>query len=581
MFEKAQYDIAKKQAKEWLKEAIDKDSRQEIENLLTPGQEEALIEAFLRPLAFGTGGLREKMGVGRSCINRYTVALITQGLANYLHSHGKQPLRAVVAYDSRTESSTFAQVVSEVLSANEVESFTFSALRPTPLLSFAVRKLKASCGVVITASHNPKEYNGYKVYNPEGAQLVSPADTEVMSSVSAVESLSDVRFSPRADLHQLGEEIENAYLQSVCDTLSRFGLSRPRSPQIRIVYSSLHGTGITLLPQLMSRLGYDKKSFQVVKEQSTPDGNFPTVSSPNPEEASSLRLGIEQAVSTSSQIVMATDPDADRLGIAVRDTQGSFVSLSGNQTAVLILDFLLRHVPSPKRPYYVVKTIVTSELFREIANHYEINCYDTLTGFKYIAAEISKRATTHTFLCGVEESYGYLVGENVRDKDAVSTSAVVALMAEEATANDSNLLARLYDLYLRFGLYEEALTSITLSGVGASTEIANIMTNWRRSPPAQIGDQKLIRITDYQESLTKNLLTQQSKPTDLPKSNVLQFFGEKGAKVTLRPSGTEPKLKAYFSLRSPLTSLDELAQLQKKLQLDIQQIQIQLGLQPV
>ena len=582
MFNKAQYATAKKKATAWLQDPLDEDSKQEIENLLRAGKEEALIDAFLRPLAFGTGGIRAEMGIGRSRMNRYSVALITEGLSHYLHSCGKRPLRVVIAYDSRLQSDTFSQVVGEVLSANEIETFTFSALRPTPLLSFAVRRLHASCGVVITASHNPKVYNGYKIYGPEGAQLVSPADREVMSAISAVEKLSVTHSHPKAPMHQLDEEMDAAYLQNVCDTLQQLSVSAVTTPRLRSVYSPLHGTGITLLPKLMTRLGYDDKCFQIVEAQATPDGNFPTVLYPNPEEKAALRLGIEQAMATSSDLVMATDPDADRLGVAVRDEEGSFVSLSGNQTAALMLDFLLRHAPSSrKKPYYVVKTIVTSELFRDIARHYDIACYDTLTGFKYIAAEIEARLATQTFLFGAEESYGYLVGDSIRDKDAISAAAVITLMAEEATSENSSLLAQLQSLYLRFGLYEEALTSITLSGLEGTSKVAEMMSDWRSCPPTQLGSQQLIRTADYQAGRTYDLRTQQIKPTDLPKSNALQFFGDKGAKITLRPSGTEPKLKAYFSLRAKLDSLDELPQLQKQLQHEIQQLQKQLGLTQV
>ena len=452
----------------------------------------------------------------------------------------------------------------------------FSAPRPTPLLSFAVRILKADCGIVITASHNPKIYNGYKVYGPQGQQLLEAEDSKVAAAIAALPGPEVIRSTPQAPIHVLGPSIEQLYLERTLDTLKAYGLLRIPSRKLKMVYSSLHGTGISLLPALLQRMGYTNNQLHVVSSQASMDGQFPTISSPNPEEKEALSLAIAEAHTQQASLVMATDPDADRLGIAIREADGQFIALNGNQTAALILDFLLRHYPFPSpRPLYIVKTIVTTRLLESIAHSQDIECYNTLTGFKYIASVIEAHQDKKQFLFAAEESHGYLIGDQVRDKDAISIAAIVALICEEAEAKGLSLLDQLISLHSRFGLYEEALHTLTLDGPTGASQIEEMMTQWRQHPPQSLGGLPLLHITDYQKGYSLDLHTQQERPTQLPRSNVLQLSTSE-ALISLRPSGTEAKLKAYFSLHTPLLAQNQWRSLRQKLQQQITRIKKEL-----
>ena len=567
-----QVTIATKNAQNWLQGPIDKETRVSIEALLAPTQRTKLVEAFLTPLSFGTGGVRARMGVGCSRINRYSLALITQGLATYLsNSPLKSPPTVVVAYDSRLQSDIFAQIVAEVLSANNIGVHIFRALRPTPLLSFAVRRLGGTCGLVITASHNPKDYNGYKLYDHEGAQLVASEHSALMDIIAGTQDLNTIAFTPKAPIQKIESDMDEAYLEATMQHLEQRGIDIKKQRQMRIIYSPLYGTGITLLPNCMRKLGYDEARFQVVATQSAPNGHFPGLLAPNPEERASFTAAIKQAHRSDAQLIMTTDPDADRIGIALRDETGMIRHLNGHQTAALILDFLLRKQPLPHlKPPYVVKTVVTSELLRDIAKHHSVSCYDTLTGFKYISQEIANRRQKETFLYGGEESYGHLIGDFVRDKDAISVAAVIACMAEEALEQGRSLLDNLAALYLQFGCYEEALYSITKEGTQGRLDIQDTLTKWRTHPPTELAGEPVARISDYQSGHTLDLSTQKRSPIHLPKTDMLQFFTTSGSKVSLRPSGTEPKLKAYISLHTSVRNSSDIAPKRKLLQKKIE-----------
>lgn len=516
---------------------------QALVKAMMAGDPKELEDAFYKNLEFGTGGLRGIMGAGTNRMNRYTVGMATQGLANYLRRcfPDRGLLKVAVSYDSRNRSREFARITAGVFAENGLEVYLFDDLRPTPELSFAIRHLGCQAGVMITASHNPKEYNGYKAYWEDGAQLTAPHDRLVIEEVMKITDPSQVRFgdgeSPR--IHIIGEEVDRAYLDSILSlTLSPESVARHRD--LKIVYTPLHGTGVRLVPRALQQLGFER--ILHVPEQDVSDGNFPTVASPNPEEPSALAMAVAVAEREGADLVMATDPDADRVGIAVRDDAGRMTLLNGNQTASLLTYYLLtrwKELGKLNAHTYMVKTIVTTELIKAMTDRFGVRLYDVLTGFKYIAQVVRAHEGTDVFIGGGEESYGYNVGEFVRDKDAVIACAMVAECAAWAADRGLTLYGLLQQIYAEFGLYRESLLSLTLKGKDGLEQIAAMMARLRQDPPKDLAGSPVVRVLDY------NCPEQ----TGLPKSNVLRFFAEDGSVVSVRPSGTEPKIKFYFGVK--------------------------------
>ncbi len=563
---------AKLKAKEWLmSESLDDTSRQQIQSM--SGND--LEEAFYKNLEFGTGGLRGIMGVGSNRVNKYTIGMATQGFSNYLKESNPGQVSVAVAHDSRNNSKTFAKITADVFSANGIKVFLFENLRPTPELSFAIRHLKCNGGVVLTASHNPREYNGYKAYWSDGAQLITPHDTNVIDHVNQISSIDDVNFTPNPGLIEtIGESIDKEYLEMIKGlTLSNESIKSQKD--LKIVFSPIHGTGITLIPRVLSELGFE--NVHVVEEQSNPDGDFPTVVYPNPEEEEAMTMALKKAGEIDADLVMATDPDSDRVGIAVKNSQGKFQLLNGNQTGVLIVYYLLTKWSESgfKGNEFIVKTIVTTELIKDIADDFNVNCYDTLTGFKHIAALIAKLEGRETFIGGGEESYGYMIGDNVRDKDAVASCVILAEMTAWARDQNKSLFEILLYIYKKYGLYHEALKSIVKKGMSGAEEIQEMMRKFRDNPPQSLAGSEVSTIIDYQSSLKKDIKSGLSEEVSIPQSNVLQYLTEDGTKVSLRPSGTEPKIKFYFSVKSGTewsdydSVLDELKNKVHKLLVDL------------
>ena len=561
-------------ANTWLNGNYDEDTKQQIKQLIENDPAE-LTESFYRDLEFGTGGLRGIMGVGTNRMNKYTVGMATQGLANYILKMfpGKSDLKMAIAYDSRNNSKYFAQITAEVMAANGIKVFLFSELRPTPELSFAIRYLGCQSGVVITASHNPKEYNGYKAYWQDGGQLISPHDTNVIDEVQKIKSINDVKFTGNSHLIELiGEDVDRAYL----DKLKSLSLSPElitKHKDLSIVFTPLHGTGITLVPRALKELGF--VNIHIVEEQAVSDGNFPTIKSPNPEEKAALEMSIELAKKVNASLVMATDPDADRVGIAVKNDKDEYVLFNGNQTASVLIYYLLKKWNEKGKitgKEFIVKTIVTSEILKDIAIKNGVESYDVLTGFKYIADIILRLEGKKTFIGGGEESYGYLVGDFVRDKDAVIASCIIAEMAAWAAENNKTFYDILIDLYTEYGFYKEDLLSITKKGKSGAEEIQLMMENYRKQPPVEINNSKVVMIKDYELCVEEDILNNTTKKIDLPVSNVLQFFTADGSKITVRPSGTEPKIKFYFGVKEHLNSKAEFETVNKKLEQKIKDI---------
>lgn len=558
-------DLARNRANEWLNSNVGQTTKDDIQRMLSALDPKELIDSFYKNLEFGTGGLRGIMGTGSNCMNQYTVGVATQGLANYLlKSFSGQPVSVAIAYDSRNNSAYFAQITADVFSANGITVHLFPELRPTPLLSFAIRYLKCQSGVVITASHNPKEYNGYKAYWNDGAQLVPPHDKNVITEVNAIASFADVKFKGDASkIKKVGPEVENAYYDEVTRLLPRKE-SIARQKNIPIVYSSLHGAGITMVPECLKRMGLT--NLEVVAEQKTPDGNFPTVESPNPEEQSAMAMALKKAQQINAELVMATDPDTDRVGIGIKNDKGQFFLLNGNQAFSLMMWFVMKNLGNAdKDNAYIAKTIVTSELVDTIAAQVGVECYNTLTGFKYIAELMGKLDGKKRFIAAGEESYGYMVGDFVRDKDAVSACAFFAAMAAAAKDEGKTLYGWLLQMYAEFGFYKEALINLVRKGAEGEQEIKNMMQKFREQPPAEIAGQKVVRILDYKIQLEKNVATGATTPIDLPKSDVLQFYTADGSKISVRPSGTEPKIKFYVSVKSTLPSVSEFESVDRQL----------------
>ncbi|MCB1194771.1 phospho-sugar mutase [bacterium] len=549
---------------EWLTDDYDANTRKEIEQLLASNNEKELIDRFYQDLDFGTGGMRSIIGAGTNRINIYTIAKATQGLANYILKQGAQTAKkgVAIAHDSRHMSPEFALVAAQVLAGNGIKAYLFKELRPTPLLSFSVRHLRTTAGIVVTASHNPKEYNGYKVYWEDGGQVVAPHDVNIIKEVRQITSMQQVKKCDKkqavADglIVYLDETVDNAYLdKSVTLSINRTVI-RDTADTVRIVYTPIHGTGITLVPAILEKLGF--RNVHIVEKQRNPDANFSTVVSPNPEEGAALELAIADAKKFDADLVLATDPDADRLGIAVKDNAGSYILLNGNQIGSLLVYYVLSQLKEknilPKNGI-VIKTIVTTELQRAIASHFNIECIDVLTGFKFIAEKIRQYETDsgtpenpqYQFLAGGEESYGYLVGTFARDKDAVVSAAFMAEIAAFAKSKSTTIYELLQDIYRQFGFYDELLKSLVYKGKEGSETIEKIMREFRENPPKKIGDTPVVSLCDYQRHIVINPITNESIGTiDLPRSNVLAFHLEDETRITIRPSGTEPKIKIYF-----------------------------------
>jgi len=572
--------IVMNNANTWLEGNIDEASKDAIRKMIKNDPQE-LTESFYKDLEFGTGGLRGIMGVGTNRMNKYTVGMATQGLANYLKKvYGDdEEIKIAIAYDSRNSSPEFARITAEVCSANGFRVYLFDGLRPTPELSFAIRHFGCKSGVVITASHNPKEYNGYKAYWDDGAQLIPPHDKNVIDEVRQITSFDDVRFDGNEDLIEIvGEETDKLYL----DLLKQLSLSPEiirEYHDIPIVYTPLHGTGATMVPWCLKNFGFT--NISMVEEQATPDGNFPTVKSPNPEESSALAMAIEKAEKGGASLVMATDPDADRVGIAVKDNHGKFILLNGNQTAAVLLYYIFRKWKENGKitgTEFMVKTIVTSELLIDLANKYDIETFDVLTGFKWIADIIRKNEDSKTFIAGGEESYGYMIGDFVRDKDAVSSCALIAETAAWAASQGKTIFDILLDIYMEFGFYLEGLIAVVKKGMSGAEEIAAIMKRFREDPPAMINNSKVVMIKDYDLSIARDIVKGTEEKIDLPKSNVLQFFLEDGSKISMRPSGTEPKIKFYFGVKGELNDIAEFEKVRDVLEDKMKQITADLDL---
>lgn len=539
---------------EWLNGNYDTKTKEEIQQLLDKEALTELTDAFYRSLEFGTGGLRGIMGAGSNRINKYTIGTATQGLCNYLlKKYPGEKVKVAIAHDSRNNSDYFAGITADVFSANGIHVYFFKALRPTPELSFAVRELGCKSGVMLTASHNPKEYNGYKAYGADGGQFTAPDDTMVMDEVAKISSIDEVKFDRvEANVELIGEEIDQLYLDKITE-LSVSPEAIARQKDLKIVYSPIHGTGITLVPQALAQFGFTNLSL--VEEQSVPDGNFPTVVYPNPEEKEALTLALKKAEEIDADLVLATDPDADRVGIAVKNNDGQFVLLNGNQTGSLLINYLLSAWEEKGKltgDQYIVKTIVTSNLIEEIAKKKNVTFYNTLTGFKWIGQLMTSLEGKKTFIGGGEESYGYLIGELVRDKDAIVSCAFISEMTAFYKDKGSSLYNAMLDMYVEYGLYKEELVSITKKGKTGAEEIKAMMEKFRNNPPATLGGAKVVTLKDYELGTETDLLSGEKTKLELPKSDVLQFITADGSIVSARPSGTEPKIKFYCSVNAPL-----------------------------
>lgn len=538
-----------KRAKKWTREAFDSETRKAVQELIQGGGE-ALLEAFHQDLSFGTGGLRGIMGPGTNRMNAYTVGRATQGFANYLRkAFGEGEHRVAISFDCRHNSAYFAQVCAEVFAANGFEAHLFEELRPTPVLSFAVRHLECVGGVMVTASHNPPEYNGYKVYWKGGAQVTEPHDQGIMDEVSDLHDFASIRREKATSrIRPVGREMDEAYLATMLEHLIDPAAIADQH-DLPIVFTSLHGTAVTMLPEALRRSGFTR--VLSVKAQEMPDGDFPTVKSPNPEEGAALAMAIEEAKATGAALVLGCDPDADRVGIAVRNRKGEFVLLNGNDTGALLVWYQLFRLKALKRlPVngYVGKTIVTTELIREIAEGFEVPCYDTLTGFKHIARLIEDREESEKFITGGEESYGYMISDFVRDKDAIAAGVIIAEMAAWAQGKGLDLLDLLQQIHEDFALYREGLVSITMPGIQGAAEIKGLMDRFRADTPTQLAGSSVVVVRDFQTSEEHFVEEHRTEKIDLPASNVMQFDLADGSRVTARPSGTEPKIKFYFSV---------------------------------
>ncbi|MFT7002325.1 MAG: phosphoglucomutase [Spirosomataceae bacterium] len=549
---------AEKNIKKWLKGKYDDETKATINKWIEEENVTQLTDAFYKNLEFGTGGMRGEIGVGSNRMNKYTVGTATQGLANYVKKVvTDEPIKAAIAYDSRNFSPEFAQIAADIFSANGITAYVYEELRPTPQLSFTVRELACHIGLVITASHNPREYNGYKVYWNDGSQVVAPHDKNIVQEVNDITNVSQIKFKGvKKRLKTIGERLDKKYLKAV-KSVAVAPRTIKKQSDLKIVFSSIHGTGITMVPAALKQLGFE--NVHTVEAQDKPDGNFPTVVYPNPEEKEAMSMALAKAKEIDADLVMATDPDADRVGMAVKDPSGEWQLLNGNQAASLMIYYLLKAWKKAKKltgSEFVAKTIVTTDLIDAMAAKANVDCYNTLTGFKYIAQVIRELEGKKTFIAGGEESYGYLIGDKVRDKDAVASCAMIAELTAYAKHNGNSLFDFLADMYKEFGFYYEGLVSVTKKGKSGAEEIQQMMVNFRKNPPTSLGGSPVIRIDDYKE-LTRtdkdgNKTEIESGKLGIESSNVIQFFTEDGTKFTCRPSGTEPKIKFYVGVKDEL-----------------------------
>lgn len=552
---------------QWLNGNYDEITKSDIQKLIDQEAYTELTDAFYRNLEFGTGGLRGIMGAGSNRVNKYTIGTATQGLSNYLlKKYPGEKICVAIAHDSRNNSDVFAKITADVFSANGIKVYFFSALRPTPELSFAIRELGCKSGVMLTASHNPKEYNGYKAYGADGGQFTSPDDKMVMEEVAGIKSIDEVKFDRvDANVELIGEEIDQKYLNKIT-ALSVSPDAIERQKNLKIVFSPIHGTGITLVPPALAQFGFT--NVTIVEEQSKPDGNFPTVVYPNPEEKEALTLALKKAAEIDADLVLATDPDADRVGIAVKNTDGEFVLLNGNQTGSLLVNYMLtawQETGKLTGNEYVVSTIVTTPLIKAIADEKGVEYFNTLTGFKWIGKIMTELLGKKQFIVGGEESYGYLVGDLVRDKDAVISCAFIAEMTAFYKDKGSSLYEAMIEMYVKYGMYKEDLVSITKKGKTGAEEIKAMMEKFRNNPPATLGGSPVVTLKDYELNKVTDIKSGSSEELGFPKSDVLQFITEDGSIISARPSGTEPKIKFYCSVNEPLASTAEFKATEQKL----------------
>lgn len=561
----------------WLTPTFDEQTQNAITEMMTSSPKE-LEESFYKNLEFGTGGMRGVMGVGTNRINKYTLGKNTQGISDYMKTaFPGEELKVAIAYDCRHNSDTLAKVVADVFSANGIKVYLFSELRPTPELSFALKYLNCHAGIVLTASHNPPEYNGYKVYWQDGGQLVPPQDGEIIQLIEALE-YDQINFKANENLIEyIGKEIDEAFVNSTIENAS-FDTSSEAKNNLNVVYTSLHGTSIKSIPDVLSKAGYS--NVNIVPEQAIPDGNFPTVKSPNPEEPEALTMALALAEKLNADIVVGTDPDADRLGVAVRDNDGKMILLNGNQTMVLMTAFLLEQWKKAGKitgTEFIGSTIVSTPMMLELASAYGIECKVGLTGFKWIAKMI-KDFPNQKFIGGGEESFGFMVGDAVRDKDAVGATLLICEIAAQAKANGSSLYKELLNLYVDFGFYKEYLISLTKKGIEGANEIKQMMIDLRENPLKEINGQRVLMVEDYDNSTAKNLFTDEIEALKIPKSNVLIYYLEDGTKICARPSGTEPKIKFYFSVNEPLDAVENAAEVENALDQKIKNIVAEMQL---
>lgn len=563
---------AAERAKKWLSEEYDEQTRNEVQRMMNEDPE-LLEESFYKDMEFGTGGMRGIMGVGTNRINKYTLGAATQGLANYLKQQfPDKPKSVAIAYDVRNNSDKFAKIVADILTGNGIRVFLFEGFRPTPELSFAVRHWNCDAGIVLTASHNPPEYNGYKVYWNDGAQIVPPHDTAIISEVQKV-SPADIRFEGNQDLIQMiGKETDDAFIDAC---VNHIGFTDKGKQDLKIVFTSIHGTSIAITPKAFERAGFSQ--VHIVEEQAEPSGMFPTVKSPNPEEPAALKMAMELAEKVDADIVIGTDPDADRLGIAVRDLNGKMTLLNGNQTNTVLTDYLLqqRENDGMDGTEFIGSTIVTSDIFFELAEHYNVECKTGLTGFKWIADMIRKAEGKQTFIGGGEESFGFMVSDFVRDKDSVTSTLLACEIAANAKANGSSFFEELIRIYTKTSHYYEGLVSIVREGKDGAAEIKEMMSDFRQNPPKQLDGSKVVRINDYQSSISKDLISGAETQIEIPKSNVLIFYTEDGTKVCARPSGTEPKIKFYFSVKQKLDEESDFENSENQLKQKIERLKLE------
>lgn len=572
------YQKAYEKALYWLNNIVKEEDKEEINKIIN--NRELLIDAFYDDLEFGTGGLRGIIGIGSNRMNNYVVQIATQGLCNFLNkTFPNYNKNIAIAYDSRNKSREFAFAAARVFAANNFNVYIFNDIKPTPMLSYAIRKLNCVSGVVITASHNPKEYNGYKAYGPDGGQFISPYDKYIIEEVKNIKSFNEVKTTTDTNkIKILDDSFDDEYLNEISKLIINKELIKKHS-NLKFVYTPLHGTGYKIMPKCLKKLGFN--NVYLVEEQCIPDGNFPTVKSPNPEEHSAFELALKKAKEVDADVILATDPDADRLAVAVKDHNSNYIILNGNQTAAIITYYLLENLKSKnqlKGNEFIVKTIVTTDLLTEIAKHYNVEIYDVLTGFKYIAQIIRENESKKKYICGGEESYGFLVGDYVRDKDAISTCAIIAEVTCWAREYYKTLFELLLEIYNKFGLYYECQVSLTKKGIEGQNEIKELMNNFRNNPPKQIASENVIIIKDYLLQKEKNLITHEIKDIILPKSDVIQFITDKETKVSIRPSGTEPKIKFYIQIKSELPSINNYNEKLEELKFKAEQIKKSLKL---